>query len=568
MLTATRPHALDYELPDDTFVDCLRRAVTERGGATAVIEGNVSLTFSELATAAAGVAALLRERGVRPGDRVVTQLPNWWESVAVSWGVFLAGAVLVPIVPIYRTREMRFILDQVRPRAVIAPARFRSYPHAAELRTAISSLGIDATVVSVRGDTPGAESLDEALDAAGDAALEAGPAPLDAVSRPDDIAVVLYTSGTTSRPKGALHSHQTLLAEARDVAAWCRLDGGDRVFMASPLSHITGLSYGIVLPVDLGCAVVLQDRWDAQAAVELIEASGCSFTVSATPFLRGLAEAYDGRGPSRLRVFVCGGADIPAELVRRAHRVLGTRVVRTYGSTELPTSSMADPFGDLDAAATGEGRPTGRNEVVVRDEGDGPELLVRGPELFLGYHDAELNTAAFTADGYFRTGDQARVDADGTVHITGRIKDIINRGGEKFSVAEVEALLLGHPSVRDVAVVSYPDPVLVERACAYVVPAPGCAPTLEALREHLLAAGLAVQKAPERLLIVAELPRTASGKVQRFVLRDQLRRADAQVTSSGPDRGLTGWPIAKRPAVPWTAHRTSPSQGGPRGRVT
>ena len=489
MLTPTRPHAFDYDLPGLTFVDCLRRAVAEHGDVTAVVEGDFSATFAELAAAAERVATGLRERGVRPGDRVVTQLPNWWESVVVSWGTFLAGAVLVPVVPIYRTHEMRFIISQVQPRAVIAPAWFRSYPHAAELRTVIDELGVGAAVLSVRGETPGAEALDALLDQTTE--------PSEAASRPDDIAVILYTSGTTSQPKGVLHSHQTLLAEARDVAAGCRLDGADRVFMASPLSHITGLSYGIVLPVDLGCAVVLQDRWDPQAAVRLIEESGCTFTVSATPFLRGLADAYDGRGPSRLRVFVCGGADIPAELVRRASRIMGTRVVRTYGSTELPTSSMADPFGDLDAAATGEGKPMGRNEMVVRDEGDGPELLVRGPELFLGYLDAELNQGAFTDDGYFRTGDQARVEIDSTVRITGRIKDIINRGGEKFSVAEVEALLLDCPSVRDVAVVSFPDPVLVERACAYVVPAPGCAPTLEELREHLLAAGLAVQKAPE-----------------------------------------------------------------------
>jgi len=530
VLTATRPPALDYDRPSVTFTDRLRQAAATRGDATAVIEGGFEATFAELATAAGRVAAGLRERGVRPGDRVVTQLPNWWESVVASWGVFLAGAVLVPVVPIYRTRELRFIISQVQPKAVIAPAEFRSYPHAAELQAVITGLGLGAAVLSVRGQTPGVEPLDALLDARPEP-------PPDATSRPEDIAVVLYTSGTTSQPKGVLHSHQTLLAEARDVAGWCRLGAGDRVFMASPLSHITGLSYGIVLPADLGCAVVLQDRWDPQAAVDLIEASGCSFTVSATPFLRGLADAYDGRGPSRLRVFACGGADIPAELVRRASRVMGTRVVRTYGSTELPTSSMADPFGDLDAAATGEGRPMGRNELIVRDEGDGPELLVRGPELFLCYLDPELNQAAFTDDGYFRTGDQARIDADATVHITGRIKDIINRGGEKFSVAEVEALLLECPSVGDVAVVGFPDPVLVERACACVVPAPGRAPTLEELREHLLAAGLAVQKAPERLLIVADLPRTASGKVQRFVLRDQLRRTAAEVASPGPARG-------------------------------
>ena len=525
MLTATRPHALDYELPDVTFVDCLDRAVAEHGDATAVIEADFSVTFDGLAIAAARVAAGLRELGVKPGDRVVTQLPNWWESLVASWGVFLAGAVLVPVVPIYRARELRFIIGQVQPRAVIAPALFRSYPHAAELRTVIDGLGLDAAVVSVRGETPGAESLA--------AMLEQRPLRPDATARPQDIAVILYTSGTTSQPKGALHSHQTLLAEARDVTAACRLDRGDRIFMASPLSHITGLSYGIVLPVDLGAAVVLQDRWDPSVAVDLIEESGCTFTVSATPFLRGLADAYDGRGPSRLRVFVCGGADIPAELVRRASRVMGTRVVRTYGSTELPTSSMADPFGDLGAAATGEGRPMGRNEMVVRDVGDGPELLVRGPELFLGYLDPDLNSGAFTPDGYFRTGDQATIDADSTVRITGRIKDIINRGGEKFSVAEVEGLLLDCPSVRDVAVVGYPDPVLVERACAYVVPTPGCAPTLDELREHLLAAGLAVQKTPERLMIVADLPRTASGKVQRFLLRDELRRGAAEVARPG-----------------------------------
>ena len=516
MLTPTRPHDVDYDLPDVTFADCLRRSVLERGDETAVVEADVTLTYAQLETAAERVAAGLRERGVEPGDRVVTQLPNWWETVVASWGAFLAGAVLVPVVPIYRAHELRFILGQVRPKAVVAPAEFRSYAHAAQLREVFTRLSLDAAVVSVRGSSAGAEPFETLL--------QAQPSGVRDTPVPADIAVVLYTSGTTSQPKGAMHSHRTLLAEARDVAAWCRLGRDDRVFMASPLSHITGLSYGIVLPVDLGCAVVLQDRWHPGEAADLIESSGCTFTVGATPFLRGLADEYATRGPSNLRTFVCGGADIPAELVRRAHRAMGTRVVRTYGSTELPTSSMADPFGDLDVAASGEGMPMGRNEILLRGESDtGPELLVRGPELFLGYLDPALNDAAFTGDGYFRTGDQARIDADGTLHITGRIKDIINRGGEKFSVAEVESLLIEHPAVQDVAVVSYPDPVLGERACAYVVPAQGHTPSLDALREHLVASGLAVQKAPERLLIVDDLPRTASGKVQRFVLRERVR---------------------------------------------
>ena len=385
MLTATHPHARDYELPQETFGDCLRRSARAHGDAPAVLDGATALTYAELLSTAERIAAGLRERGVRPGDRVVTQLPNWWEAVAVSWAVFLAGGVLVPVVPIYRARELRFILEQVRPKAVVAPAEFRRYAHANELRAALTGIGSGAAVVSVRGGATGAEPLDLL------SRTPAQPAPATP-ARPHDIAVVLYTSGTTSQPKGALHSHQTLLAEARDVARWCRLGVDDRVFMASPLSHITGLSYGIVLPADLGCAVVLQDRWDAARAVELIESTACTFTVSATPFLRGLAEGYAGRGPSSLRVFVCGGADIPTDLVRQAHAVMGTRVVRTYGSTELPTSSMADPFGDLDAAATGEGKPMGRNEVAVRAADGPPELLVRGPELFLGFGISTLPT--------------------------------------------------------------------------------------------------------------------------------------------------------------------------------
>ncbi|PXY27900.1 AMP-binding protein [Prauserella muralis] len=519
MLSATRPHTVDHALPGATLADVLRLAVADRGADLAVAEAGTTLTYAELACAAGRVAAGLRELGVQPGDRVVTQLPNWWETLVASWAVLLAGAVLVPVVPIYRARELAFIVEQVRPRAAIAPAWFRSHAHAAELRSLLDRSDAAAAVVSVRGGLQGTVPFETLLDST-------APEPDAAVSA-RDIAVVLYTSGTTARPKGVLHSHQTLLAEVRDVAGWCRLGGGDRVFMASPLSHITGLCYGVVLPAQLGCGVVLQDRWDPAAAAGLIEDHGCTFTVSATPFLRGLAEAYAGRrARSSLRVFVCGGADIPAELVRDARRAMGTRVVRTYGSTELPTSSMADPFGDLDAAATGEGTPMGGNELRVADLGEGPELLVRGPEMFLGYLDERLNESAFTADGFFRTGDQARIDADSTVHITGRIKDIINRGGEKFSVAEVEELLLGHPAVHEVAVVSCPDPVLVERACAYVVPQDGLVPTLEQLRAHLSAAGLAVQKSPERLEIVAELPRTASGKVQRHVLRERLRARD------------------------------------------
>ncbi|MDT7547283.1 MAG: cyclohexanecarboxylate-CoA ligase, partial [Actinomycetota bacterium] len=303
MLIPTRPHAVRYDLPLETFADRLRDAASTQASAVAVVDGEATLTYAELFSLATRVASGLLARGIGPGDRVVAQLPNWWEAVAVSWGVFLAGGVLVPVAPIYRAHELRFIIKQVSSSAVIAPAEFRSYRHAAELRSVLDEVHSAAALISVRGASAGADSLDELFQA------PPNDAPLPP-ARPEDVAVVLYTSGTTAAPKGALHSHQTLVAEARDIAGWCRLGETDRIFMASPLSHITGLSYGIVLPVDLGCAVVLQDRWDPAEAVRIIESNRCTFTVSATPFLRGLAEAYAAEArPSSLRIFVCGGAD-------------------------------------------------------------------------------------------------------------------------------------------------------------------------------------------------------------------------------------------------------------------
>ncbi len=535
MLTATRRPTPDHDRSPDTFVDLLLAAEHRAAGTPAVHDGSGTLDYAELVSAARSVATGLRARGVGAGDRVVVQLPNWWETIVAAWGVFLAGGVLVPVVPIYRERELGFVISQVRPAAVIGPATYRGHDHAVTLRRLLAALQPTAALITVRGDADDPDGFA--------ALLQTAPDPAPSRPDPDDIAVVLYTSGTSADPKGALHSHRTLIAEIRDVRAWCRLEPGrERIFMASPLSHITGLSYGILLPVDLGVPVVLQERWDPGAAVSLIEEYGCTFTVSATPFLRGLAETYTGRGRSSLRTFVCGGADIPPALVREAHRAMGTRVVRTYGSTELPTATMVDPFGDLDAGADVDGIPMGGNEVAIRpDENGSPELVVRGPELFLGYLDERLNAGAFTADGFFRTGDLAELTSAGAVRITGRIKDVINRGGEKFSAAEIEAALLTHPAITDVAVVSYPDPVLVERACAFVVPDPGAAtPGVEELRALVVAAGMAVQKAPEMVISVVALPRTASGKVQRYVLRDQVRGQLASSPTARAGKGSAG----------------------------
>ncbi|CUR59866.1 putative fatty-acid--CoA ligase [metagenome] len=518
MLSATRPHRLAHGVRAATLPARLYAAATAAPQAPALVDSDTRLTYADLVGRAERFAAGLHSRGVGPGDVVLIQLPNWWETVVAVWGTWLAGGVVLPVVPIYRAHELGFILDQVRPAAVVTAAHYRGYDHAVELRSLMDRHALPGSVIAARS-----SSLLSGITAYDDvAATDLDPPPI--ATDPDDIALVLYTSGTTSSPKGVLHSHRTLLAESASIRDACALGAADRVFMPSPLSHITGLSYAVVLTADLGAASVLLDRWDAAGAVEVIEAERCTFTVSATPFLRGLAETYEARaaGGSSLRTFVCGGADIPPPLVLRAGEVMGTKVLRTYGSTEMPTLAMARLDDPTTVAAFDEGPEIGANQMQLRATQDGMvELVCRGPELFLGYLDAELNEHSFTPDGYFRTGDAASIE-NGRLRISGRIKDIINRGGEKYSAAEVEWALLTHPLVAEVSIVGYPDDTLGERACAFVVARGDTGPSLTDLREHLLEAGFAVQKAPERLEIVASLPRTASGKIQKFRLRQGL----------------------------------------------
>jgi cyclohexanecarboxylate-CoA ligase len=341
-------------------------------------------------------------------------------------------------------------------------------------------------------------------------------------ARASDVCLLLYTSGTTAEPKGVLHSHDTLRYENRSMVELLDLTPYETVFMPSPVTHISGFLYGVLLPPMLGSTVVYLDIWDPERAADLIEAYQCRFTLGATPFLQGLVDAYDKKGHgAALRVFPCGGADVPPELIRRGRRVLGCAVMRVYGSSEFPTYSCSAPGDDVWLAAETDGPPIG----PVQHRIDGPpgqpgELLVRGPELFLGYLDRQLNSEAFTPDGWFRTGDLATEDR-GAITIRGRGKDIIIRGGENISAKQVEDCLYQHPSVREVAVVAMPDARMGETGCAFVVPQ-GDPPTLQSLCAFLEQAGMARQKFPERLEIVSELPKTPSGKVQKFLLRQRV----------------------------------------------
>jgi cyclohexanecarboxylate-CoA ligase len=519
----------------DRLVDGhVAEAARVRPDATAVTDGATALTFGELERSVRAVAAGLANLGVGRGEAVSWQLPNWHEAVVLHHAVLRLGAVSNPIIPIYRQREVGYILAQARSRVVVVPGAFRGFDYPAMIAQLRPGLPCLRHVVVARPAGGTALAFEDLLDA------EPGAAE-PVARRADDPILLMFTSGTTADPKGVLHTHNTLDYENRSIIEVYGLGPGDVVFMPSPVTHITGLLYGLQLPAMLGTRVVLQDIWDPTAALRLIEAQRCSFTVAATPFLHGLVHHPDlaSFDVSSLRVFACGGADVPPALIRQAGERLGGTATRVYGSTEFPTLSTSPPNASQDKRAGTDGRVIAAAEYrIVNDAdvdlpaGEVGELLVRGPELFTGYLRDSDNDGAFTPDGWFRTGDLAAADAGGYVSIRGRTKDIVLRGGENISVTEVENLLFEHPAVREVAIIAMPDPVMTERACAFVVPQSEQAPTLEELAEFLLSKQLARQKLPERLEIIAELPKTQSGKVQKFRLRELIRAKLATAADS------------------------------------
>ncbi len=527
--------------PNTTFVAVFMSTAGARPGKTAVVDDRRRLTYAELRDRTLRLAGALSARGIGAGDVVSTILPNRAEAVALFYAANHLGAVVNPIVPIYGAREIRFILRQVESVAVVVPDRFRgvAFP------TLID--GVVSDVPSLRerivvGDTArkGWLVFEQLWDA--EAAGMAPALPSGGID-PNAVTMILYTSGTTADPKGVLHSNNTLLCECQTTVRYHGLSADEVFVMPSPVSHIAGLLYGVMLPIVLGATSVLMETWDPEQFLALVERERGTYSAGATPFLQGVLdcphlERYDTRS---LRLFPCGGADVPPELIRRAMRCLGVRSGRGYGSTEFPsiTSSAGPDVPEAKRAVT-DGLPIGANEIELRDVdgrrvavGEEGEIWAQGPELCLGYRDPALDAEAFDALGFFRTGDLGVLDGDGYLTVTGRLKDIIVRGGEKLSAKEIEDLLFEHPEVESVAVVPIPDRALGERVCAVVVPArPEAPPTLPELVRFLEEKELSRRKLPERLEIVEALPTTASGKVAKQLLKERLARAVDQ----DPDR--------------------------------
>lgn len=511
-----------------------------------IIDGTCRLTFAELDRLSLKAARGLRALGIGPGDLIASQLPNWWEAVVWFLAALRVGAVINPLLPIFRASELRFTLRQSGARALVIPGEFRGCDHrdlVTRLRRELPAL---QHVLVARGAAAhGMRSFEGWLEAESEGwPPTADDQPVD----PDAVALLMYTSGTTAEPKGVLHTHNTLAAEVMSLARVHQLGPTDRTLMPSPLSHISGVIHGILAPALLGTSAVLMERWQPRDALELIERERVTYMVGAPAFLQDLlaqpASAKVGRTDS-LRLFSCGGAGVSPALIEAARRRFPhCTAKRVYGSTEFPSLTTTDA---TDARARGidsEGRPIWPAEVRIAGESDTSvppgsegEVQGRGPECFVGYVDATLNADAFTADGWFRTGDLGVLDGDGYLRITGRLKEIVIRKGEKISVKEVEDLIAAHPAVAEVALVAVPDVATGERACAVVRVRPGQSLDLASLSQFLASRGVATQKWPEQFEVVTDFPRTESGKIMRTKLKEMLAAESTSVLPprQGPD---------------------------------
>ena len=477
-------------------------------------------TFSQVDRAARSVAGALRARGVGPGDVVVIQLPNWLEAGITFWAAAYLGAVVVPIVHFYGAKEVDYIIRVTSPDVVVTADRFghtdylTTYAELLERRPVPRWLIVGDT--SSRHLPAGATPFESMLDH--DPIV--GPVAVD----PDSPAVIGFTSGTTSDPKGVVHSHRTIGCETRQLDHLFP-KGGPPQITGSPVGHFIGMLNAFLVPLLRERPVHLIDVWDPGEVLRLMQDEDLGVTGGATSFLTSLLDhpAFTPEHLAMMPFAGLGGSAVPVAVTERATK-LGIKVFRSYGSTEHPSITgclLSDPE---EKRLTTDGHPLPGVELRLDDDG---EISSRGPDCCLGYTDATLTAAAFDADGWYRTGDIGVLDDDGYLTITDRISDIIIRGGENISAQEIEELMLGMDAVAEVAVVAEPDLRLGEHAAAVVRVRQGAAvPTLQQVREHLAVAGLARQKWPESLHEVRAFPRTASGKVQKFRLRQSLSEED------------------------------------------
>jgi acyl-CoA synthetase (AMP-forming)/AMP-acid ligase II len=500
-----------------------RRAEATPDAMAAVDEDGRELTWAEAKTAAERAAAGLARLGIGADDVVSWQLPTWLESKVLVLALARLGAIQNPMLPIYRQREVGFITRQARSKLLIVPSTWAGFDFEAmarEIAQAITDEGGSLQVLV----------CDKALPQGDPSTLSSPPDPIA-----EPVRWYFYTSGTTADPKGAQHTDRTILASAKAMNACLEITDADRNAVVFPFTHIGGIGW-LFSALVVGFPTVYIERFDPGRTVELIRQHEVTMAGAGTPFHMAYLAAQrqlpagETLFPS-VRVYCGGGAPKPPQLHYDIKAEMGgVGIVSGYGLTEAPIIAMGSVHDTDEQLANTEGRATGSTQLrVVTLDGkeagidEEGEIRAKAPQLMKGYLDSSLDAEAFDEDGWFKTGDLGRIDADGMVTITGRVKDIIIRNMENISAKEVEDVIFSHPQVADVAVIGVPDDRTGERVCAVVVPADTASPpTFEAIVSHCREHGLMTQKLPERVEIVDALPRNPTGKVLKFELKDRF----------------------------------------------
>lgn len=526
--------------PNKVITDFLDEVVARTPDKVVAVDPHRQVTYAELAAEVDRAALGFLELGVEPGDVISFQLPNWIEFLVVHFAATRIGAVSNPLIPIYRDREVGFMVRLAESKLIVIPAEFRGYDHAAMVDRLRPEWPALQHVLVLGGKAQEANSW--ATFAATPWEQQRDPATLAAL-RPDpnEVTLLMFTSGTTGEPKGVMHTHNTLVAANAPLPDRLGIGKDSVIHMASTFAHLTGMLYGVRLPTQVGGATgVYQDVWNNAEFVELVDRYRISYTSAATPFLHDTLNAPNlaDHDLSSLQRFCCMGAPVPPAIVRAAQaRFPGLTVLGGWGQTENGLVTLGIPGDPPEIIAERDGFPWPGMELRIVDPVGAPgtplppgqvgRLQVRGPFLFVGYARRLEMTRELFDDGFFDTGDLAYLDEKGYLKLAGRTKDVVIRGGENIPVAYVENALYENPKIASVAVIGIPDPRLQERACACVVLRPGVDGfTFEEMKTFLGEKSVAKQYWPERLEVFAELPATASGKIQKYKLRQQVARPE------------------------------------------
>lgn len=515
---------------DASLADYWQQTARAMPDKIAVVDNHgASYTYSALDHAASCLANWMLAKGIESGDRIAFQLPGWCEFTVIYLACLKIGAVSVPLLPSWREAELVWVLNKCQAKMFFAPTLFKQTRPVDLILPLQNQLPQLQQIVGVDKLAPATSSLSLSQIIADNTPLTTA-----ITVHGDELAAVLFTSGTEGLPKGVMLTHNNILASERAYCARLNLTWQDVFMMPAPLGHATGFLHGVTAPFLIGARSVLLDIFTPDACLALLEQQRCTCMLGATPFVYDLLNVLEKQPAdlSALRFFLCGGTTIPKKVARECQQ-LGIKLLSVYGSTESSPHAVVNLDDPLSRFMHTDGYAAAGVEIKVVDDarktlppGCEGEEASRGPNVFMGYFDEpELTARALDEEGWYYSGDLCRMDEAGYIKITGRKKDIIVRGGENISSREVEDILLQHPKIHDACVVAMPDERLGERSCAYVVlKAPHHSLSLEEVVAFFSRKRVAKYKYPEHIVVIEKLPRTASGKIQKFLLRKDIMR--------------------------------------------